>query len=136
MEGGSADEIGVWGAGMSRYAGERMQDAYLEAVVFTECGDEGQPPEDAEFSAIAKMEAYIECRNLLWANKDIINDSNCEQAAHDLWLTRNHHGAGFWDRPSEVYGGEANRDILDRCARSMGDRDLIQGDDDLLYFSP
>lgn len=23
---------------------------------------------------------------------------NEEQAGHDFWLTRNHHGAGFWDR--------------------------------------
>lgn len=27
------------------------------------------------------------------------------QVGHDLWLTRNHHGAGFWDRP-EVYEPE------------------------------
>lgn len=27
-----------------------------------------------------------------------LNQWNDEQLGHDLWLTRNHHGAGFWDR--------------------------------------
>jgi hypothetical protein len=27
-----------------------------------------------------------------------------DQAGHDFWLTRNHHGAGFWDRHSSGEG--------------------------------
>lgn len=27
-----------------------------------------------------------------------ISERNMASAGHDFWLTRNHHGAGFWDR--------------------------------------
>lgn len=41
-------------------------------------------------------------------------------AAHDLWLTRNGHGAGFWDRglPEDL------ADALSDAARAAGTRDL------------
>jgi hypothetical protein len=112
---------------------ERMAAAYLEAVAFTDFGDEDQPPADSEFSGLAKAQAYIQCRNLLWANEDLIPDDKAEQAGHDLWLTRNGQGTGFWDRP-EVWGAEG-ADILTRCAKSMGSTDAYAGDDGLVYFS-
>ena len=51
-----------------------------------------------------------------------------EMAGHDFWLTRNGHGAGFWDGDwPEPYG-----DRLDRAARLFGQCDIIVGDDDTL----
>lgn len=38
---------------------------------------------------------------------------------HDLWLTRNGHGAGFWDRP-EIWGDCS--DLFSDIARSMGEK--------------
>jgi hypothetical protein len=109
-----------------------MAAAYLQAVAFTDFGDIDQPPADAEFSPLAKSQACLQCRDLLWANVDIIGDK-VEQAAHDMWLTRNGHGTGFWDRP-EVWGVDG-ADTLTRCARSMGSVDVSVGDDGLIYFS-
>ena len=108
-----------------------MRDAYLEAVAFTEFGDEGQPPKDAEFSDLAKAQAWVVCSNFLRANADLIDDKR-EQAAHDIWLTRNGHGVGFWDRP-EIYGEEAAK-ILTRCAQCLGETSVYVGDDGLVYF--
>ena len=51
------------------------------------------------------------------------------QAGHDFWLTRNHHGAGFWDRGI----GEAG-DTLTKRAQEYGGRDLYFGDDGLIYI--
>jgi len=52
------------------------------------------------------------------------------QAGHDLWLTRNGHGAGFWDRDL----GEAG-DKLTELSKEMGELTLLQGDGDgKLYF--
>lgn len=51
-----------------------------------------------------------------------------EQLGHDLWLTRNHHGAGFWDRGLGDLG-----DDLTRRAQAMGSSDLHVGDDGDLY---
>jgi hypothetical protein len=43
---------------------------------------------------------------------------------HDFWLTRNHHGAGFWDRGYGKLG-----EILTDAAHSFGTYDLYIGDD-------
>lgn len=119
---------------MTRDISDVMRDAYLEAVAFTEFGEPGEPPKDAQFSALARAQAYIECRDFLQANEDLINKGNCESAAHDLWLTRNGHGTGFFDRP-EKWGVQGS-DILTRCAKSMGRRDAYEVDDGLIYFFP
>lgn len=47
---------------------------------------------------------------------------------HDFALTRNGHGAGFWDRGLGVVG-----DRLTDAAHSYGSSDLYVGDNDLLY---
>ena len=51
------------------------------------------------------------------------------QAGHDFWLSRNGHGAGFFDRdvPHEL------RDSLQELARRAGEFDLYIGDDGLIY---
>lgn len=49
------------------------------------------------------------------------------QIGHDLWLTRNGHGCGFWDLP-EVYG-EANAALFTRLAKAMGGLDAEFIDD-------
>lgn len=111
---------------------EIMTAAYLEAAVFTDLGDTDQPPSDAEFSPLARAQAWAVCHNFLMACDDLLKDVSMEQAGHDLWLTRNGHGSGFWDRP-EVYG-TARADTFSRCAQVLGSTSLYQGDDGLLYF--
>lgn len=49
-----------------------------------------------------------------------VEEYDAEQVGHDLWLTRNGHGAGFWDRP-EIYG-EKQADALSEIARKFGNR--------------
>lgn len=117
----------------------QMASAYLDAAIFTDCGDEGQPPSDSEFSEEARHQAWCVCRSFYFANSDLIKlgasgeEFNVwERAGHDLWFSRNLHGTGFWDRP-EVWGEYA--DTLSRCARTIGEVCLYRGDDGLLYFS-
>jgi len=45
-----------------------------------------------------------------------------EQAGHDFWLTRNGHGAGFWDRV-EVWG-EENKNKLSKLCEEFGEYNL------------
>jgi hypothetical protein len=52
-------------------------------------------------------------------------------AGHDFWLTRNGHGAGFWDGDWKEPHGTA----LDELAKSFGQVDLYVGDDGRLYCS-
>jgi len=52
------------------------------------------------------------------------------KAGHDFWLSRNGHGAGFFDGDwPEPYG-----DILQKAAESFGECTLYAGDDGKLYL--
>jgi hypothetical protein len=52
-----------------------------------------------------------------------------EQAGYDFWLTRNGHGAGFWDgdwpEPAATY--------LTKESKKFGTANLYLGDDGLIY---
>lgn len=57
---------------------------------------------------------------------------------HDLWLTRNGHGAGFWDRypeaaPADRKNAEQVGDELSAAAKQLGESTLYPGDDGKLY---
>lgn len=56
-----------------------------------------------------------------------------ERAGHDFWLTRNGHGAGFWDR--DELEAEGLGDSLTAIAKRYGDSDVYLGDDDKVYCS-
>lgn len=60
-----------------------------------------------------------------------VDDSPVEAyAGHDFWLSRNGHGAGFFDRdyvPSET------QDALQSAAEAFGNFDLYIGDDGRIY---
>lgn len=64
--------------------------------------------------------------SLTWAVED---GAMLEYLGHDFWLTRNHHGAGFWDRGLGVLGEQ-----LTAMAHSYGECSLYQGDDGLIYL--
>jgi len=102
---------------------DRMTAAYIEAIYFTETGDEGQPDRDAELHVDCKREAWSACHRLRLAcsGHDGLDLGQYDpvKVGHDLWFTRNGHGTGFWDRP-EIYG-EENARILTLMARAMGE---------------
>ena len=52
-----------------------------------------------------------------------------DSAGHDFWLTRNGHGAGFWDRGLGELG-----DRLSDAATAFGEAHLYAGDDGKLYL--
>jgi hypothetical protein len=53
-----------------------------------------------------------------------------DNAGHDFWLTRNGHGAGFWDRGL----GDIGRQLTD-MANPYGEFNLYVGDDGLIHGS-
>lgn len=62
-----------------------------------------------------------DCRRF-WDDNEIENlipIGTEEQAGHDFWLTRNGHGAGFWDRHVSVYGSEEVRENLNVLAKNF-----------------
>lgn len=119
-----------------------MVPAYLEAVAFTEFGDSEQPPAGSEFANEAIFEAFEVCSEFLKDKLDLLeqaaenHDYSYAQAGHDLWLTRNGHGAGFWDRGLDtVVNDKELGDWLTIGAEALGSRSVYLNDDDnLVYF--
>ena len=54
-------------------------------------------------------------------------DTSISMFAHNLWLTRNGHGAGFWD------GDYNNGDELTDACEGLKNIDLYVGDDGRIY---
>lgn len=63
------------------------------------------------------------------AVNEAINENGYEKMGHDIWLTRNGHGAGFGDYWYE------NEKALKDAAKALREVDLYIGDDNKLYFS-
>jgi hypothetical protein len=117
---------------------------YLNSMIWTEeerwqneIVDSGEEPVD-DFSSLLDKESIKEAQkdisDFLADSRDILkNVTNFSQVGHDFWLTRNGHGAGFWDRP-ELYGGQENADKLTEIAREFGEVTSYLGDDGYFYF--
>lgn len=75
--------------------------------------------EDVEFYGVAK---HDEMTKALGKYAEHFGDMWCAQFGHDMALTRNHHGAGFWDRGL----GEAG-DVLTDWAHSLGELNVFHG---------
>jgi hypothetical protein len=82
--------------------------------------------EDISPEALASIAE--DCSAFQESAADMLDQWSDEQAGHDFWLTRNGHGAGFWDR------GLPHGDALSDIARSYGECDLYIGDDGSLYL--
>lgn len=57
-----------------------------------------------------------------------VTERNSSDWGHDFWLTRHHHGTGFWNRGAGVSG-----DTLTRAAHAFGEFDLCIGDDGQIH---
>ena len=102
--------------------------AYLEAALWSSDPNprSGEWSERDEWSidkisAESIAAAVSECEAFQTANADDLSEAGDDsQNGHDFWLTRNHHGAGFWDRG---YGDVGQR--LTDAAQKCGERCLI-----------
>ena len=80
--------------------------------------------EEAIAQAKADIDKFIELAGPL------LDDHEYSQIMHDFWLTRNRHGAGFWDGDYDKAVGEA----LTKLSHSFSELNLYVGDDGKLYF--
>ena len=106
-----------------RHFAEDMLPHYLTAAEWADKPEEIESGLD--FAPCAEESALSDCIRFASINWQLIKENAPEQVAHDFWLTRNHHGAGFWDR-SEVYGGDDNAEKLTESAHSFGERYVFE----------
>lgn len=81
---------------------------------------------DIAKSAYAKM--VKDCAAFLKANESDLTGLEASQCGHDFWLSRNGHGAGFFDRDLGEKG-----DRLQEAARKFGECNLYVGDDKKIH---
>ena len=64
-------------------------------------------------------------------NRHLLSDDDKNKSldymAHNFWLTRNGHGAGFWD------GDYINGELLTDASEKYGEINLYIGDDNKIY---
>jgi hypothetical protein len=114
---------------------DTMLDSYIECALWSTTDesreDGGDPlddnygPEDLTPACLAVMRA--DCAGFLAYCAEIgldVAELADAQMGHDFWLTRNGHGAGFWDRGLGELG-----DKLSKAARIWGSVGLYVGDD-------
>lgn len=105
---------------------EKVQDAYLKALYWTDTGcDSGQPPKNAVLTAFCRATALNDCATFYQAIVQTVREFlpgelDWTQIGRDLWLARNGHGTGFWDYP-EIYG-ESTCLWLTAMAQAMGEQ--------------
>ncbi len=81
-----------------------------------------------DISQATQEEMYSDCLDFVTTNAKDLEQLDPVQVGHDFWLTRNSHGAGFWDRGL----GELGKRLTDNC-KPYGEVYLYVGDDGLVH---
>lgn len=105
--------------------------AYIDAALWSST-DDNDAPLNANYGAAdlapETLERFIsDCKAFQEAHGDRIAVDPA-LAGHDFWLTRNGHGAGFWDGDWPEHG-----DVLTEACETLGGVDLYVADDNLIY---
>lgn len=115
---------------------EQFLSAYIECALWSStdnADDSGGEPLDKNYDADdlapeCLAEFKRDCEGFQEANADDLAGLDIEQAGHDFWLTRNGHGAGFWDRGLGELG-----DRLSKASKVYGSVDLVIGSDGKIH---
>jgi len=111
--------------------------AYIEAALWSSndnSDESGGEPLDKNYGLDDIAEETLEemvrdCENFQRENEKYIPVDLLSNAGHDFWLTRNGHGAGFWDGDWPDRAGYR----LTASAKSYGEKTLYVGDDGKIY---
>jgi hypothetical protein len=120
--------------------------AYVDCALWSsmdesdECGGE---PMDANYlpndiHPETQQEMRNDCEKFLQENAEDIEKypgpgNLLDHAGHDFWLTRNWHGAGFWDGDWEPEEDPELGDRLTKASEWFGNYHLYVGDDGWIY---
>lgn len=107
--------------------------AYIECMIWSsQSDDDGSVTGDhsvMDISPEALQQIVDDCKDFRHHNAELMQNLDLAQCGHDFWLTRNGHGAGFWDRGYGKVG-----DDLTKAAKAYGEQYPYVGDDGLIYL--
>ena len=117
---------------------DEFTESYLECALWStndQSNEQGGDPLDRNYSIEdidpESLKAVIEdCARFKGENWTAISP-NWSQAGHDFWLTRNRHGAGFWDGD----WSEPAVTRLTKASKQFGTVNVYVGDNGTLYFN-
>jgi len=123
---------------------DEFTQGYITCALWAETDSDGKPfdqnYEHVDIHINALHDAIADCKRFQEENAETLkvayehyavgNWTPESQAGHDLWLSRNGHGVGFWSRglPDDI--GNA----LTVAAAKFGQRNLYVGDNGWLYL--
>jgi len=104
---------------------DQFTQAFFEALLWSSIDPEGNSLDTFSFDDINRdnfQELQKECQQFQTENENLLELSGLSrsQCGHDFALTRNHHGAGFWDRGI----GEVGRKLTE-ATHSYGEVNLL-----------
>ena len=109
--------------------------AYIECALWASTDEDGEPLEGLysvdDLSPDALREMTEDCAAFQETEAEHLAGGSSERAGHDFWLTRNRHGAGFWDGD----WSEPAATKLTESAHAYGSCHLYVGDDGLLHVA-
>ena len=111
--------------------------AYLTTALWSSLDDHDEPLDgqydisDISERTVRQSAIDIQAFLLLCENQGIAWEEDIDdlyRLLHDFWLTRNHHGAGFWGGDYPIWGEK-----LTAIAHMFAEADLYVGDDGKIY---
>lgn len=110
--------------------------AYIECMLWStmdNATEQGGEPLDAnyswdDFSPALQRQVIEDCEEFSSLYESLI-DGDDKHAGHDFWLTREGHGAGFWDGDWE----EPAATVLTKASETYGSFDIYVGNDGVIY---
>ena len=108
---------------------QKFLSAYINCALWSSTAEDSDKSlENYVLSEEAKTKMLTDCKAFLEKNEAMIGDRLLD-AGLDFWLTRNGHGAGFWDGDWSEHG-----DALTEASKTFKECDLYVGDDQLVYI--
>ena len=117
---------------------------YFECALWSSQDENGDDLDDCTVFNIdetTRLEMMKDCENFQEHNAELLEKwyyagESPDRAGHDFWLTRNGHGAGFWDRFSPNPGNMEPYNIgkkLTANAKVYREYDLMLNDNGKIY---
>lgn len=116
---------------------EAIEKGYLEAALWTSEDGLGGSYTVSDLDDYAREGVTKDVCKFLAENAEAVKAASkvypLDYIGHDLLLTRNGEGAGFWDRP-ELKDGGLDSKLTEAARKGFPVRTLVKGDDGSLYF--
>jgi len=114
--------------------------SYITTALWAGLDDNDEPLDDNYSHSDVPPEELTKLKTMIAKFLDMVgpdtidrylDDHDLAQLGHDLFLTQNGHGAGFWDRN---YSTEDLGNILTKASKALGECNPYVGDDGRIYF--